>query len=117
MQNWKDAGYIALEEIEHGIYWGDWSISRTQLEDLFGRLIDKETLFPFVVGDRVYVISKHEIICCEIVSIRQGLRKTYNCHGRYANGRYYQGNFSDSSLGKTLFRTKEVAQMALEKKK
>ena len=80
---------------------------------------------PFKVDDAVYVITftcgsrllGREIIKCKVSTMRiksDGVTIGYSCRGRYSNGNPYNGNFVYKSIGKTVFRTREAAEAALE---
>lgn len=89
------------------------------------------TVLPCKMGGTVYVVtakgggrlSGKEIVECKVTAMRvkrDGLTIGYSCRGRYSNGNYYNGNFTFGvykSLGKTVFRTREEAEAALEKMK
>ena len=78
---------------------------------------------PFDIRDHIYIITKYsysspyEIIKCMVTKMRlkDGNTVTFSCEGHYANfHRYTSGNFKTSSIGKTVFLTKEEAEKKLE---
>lgn len=78
---------------------------------------------PFNIRDRIYIITKYihsgpyEIINCMVTKMRfkNDGAITFSCEGHYANNnRYISGNFKTSSIGKTVFLTREEAQKKLE---
>lgn len=73
---------------------------------------------PFLVDDISYVITKysysspHEVVKCRVTktNLKKGMYFLITCQGRYANGNWYRGSLSSTSLGKTLFKTREEAE-------
>ena len=81
---------------------------------------------PFNLRDKIYIITKyshsspHEIIECIVtkMSLKDGSTIIFSCYGLYANNNYYRsGNFKTSSIGKTVFLTREEAEKKLEELK
>ena len=78
---------------------------------------------PFDIGDQIYIVTQYsyhlpyEIIKCTVEKIRlkRGNTVTFSCYGYYENHGYYtSGNFKTSSIGKTVFLTREDAEKKLE---
>ena len=78
---------------------------------------------PFGIRDNIYIITKYsysspyEIIKCLVtkMKLKDGNTITFSCEGHYANlARYVSGNFKTSSIGKTVFLTREEAEKKLE---
>ena len=70
------------------------------------------------VGQTVYVITQYgcgdyEIIAATINRKTVKTRKTFSVNGEYKNGNFYNGTFGDSSIGKTVFLTREDAEKKL----
>ena len=83
------------------------------------RFIEK----PFNIRDHICIITKYshsspyEIINCMVTKMRfkDNGEITFSCVGHYANNyRYVSGNFKTSSIGKTVFLTREEAEKKLE---
>lgn len=77
---------------------------------------------PFDIRDTIYIITKYsysspyEIIKCMVnkMRLKDGSTITFSCSGLYANKHYYtSGNFKTSSIGKTVFLTREEAEKRL----
>lgn len=79
---------------------------------------NKFVYVPFMVDDISYVITKysysspHEVVKCRVTktNLKKGMYFLITCQGRYANGKWYRGSLSSTSLGKTLFETREEAE-------
>ena len=76
----------------------------------------------FDIGDQIYIITRYshylpyEIIKCTVSKIRlkSGNTITFSCYGYYEKHGYYScGNFKTSSIGKTVFLTREEAEKKL----
>lgn len=72
------------------------------------------------VNDTVYVITRYtcnnkpEIIECRITRITYKNRFSFSVKGLYANSNYYNANFTNKSIGKNVFLTREEAENVLE---
>lgn len=72
------------------------------------------------VNDTVYIITRYsfsnkpEIIECRITRITYKSRFLFSVKGYYANSNYYNANFTNKSIGKTVFLTREEAENVLE---
>lgn len=81
----------------------------------FKRILDILKLQPDIkVNDTVYVITKYgackeEIIKCNVTRLTYLNRFTFSVVGEYANGNIYNANFTEKSIGKRVFFSKEDA--------
>lgn len=77
-------------------------------------------------GDVVWVITKgaeynhkqYEVIKCTVSKMdfmQNGIDIKFSCRGHYKNGDYYNGNFRNTSINKTVFLTEEKAIAEFEK--
>ena len=96
-------------------------IQQEVIEEYRARL-KKSVELPVSIGNTVYVITEYvagrkEIIKCRVNTMRvksNGLSVNFSCMGRYGDNNYYNGNFTNKSIGKTVFLTKEEAENKLE---
>lgn len=68
------------------------------------------------VGNTVYAITKYnsisdeEIIECKVTRMQHKNRFTFSVHGKYRNGNFYNANFTEKSIGKTVFLSRKEAE-------
>lgn len=67
------------------------------------------------VNDTVYVITEYyygekEVIECKITRLTYKNKFTFSVKGEYANGNFYNANFTEKSIGKNVFLSKEEAE-------
>ena len=68
------------------------------------------------VGNTVYAITKYnsisdeEIIECKVTRMQHKNRFTFSVHGKYRNGNFYNANFTEKSIGKNVFLSREDAE-------
>ena len=68
------------------------------------------------VGNTVYVITKYssisdkEIIECKVTKMQHKNRFTFSVHGKDGNGNFYNANFTEKSVGKNVFLSKEKVE-------
>lgn len=84
------------------------------------RFVDDVINLPIItkpsvqVNDTVYVITeyyygKKEVIECKITRLT-----TFSVKGEYANGSFYNANFTEKSIGKNVFLSKEEAEKQIK---
>lgn len=71
------------------------------------------------VGQTVYVLTRYGCNDLEIIECRVNRKTIISCYtfsvtGRYANGNCYKGTFRESSVGKTIFLTRDEAEKVLK---
>lgn len=67
------------------------------------------------VNDTVYVIAKYgcgneEVIKCKVTRMTYISKFSFSVKGYYANGNFYNANFTEKSIGKNVFLNKEDAE-------
>lgn len=67
------------------------------------------------VNDTVYVITKYgcgneEVIKCKVTRMTYISKFSFSVKGYYANGNFYNANFTEKSIGKNVFLNKEDAE-------
>ena len=72
------------------------------------------------VNDTVYVVTKYgcgneEVIECRVTRITYISKFSFSVKGHYANGNFYNANFTEKSIGKNVFLNKEDAENKLIK--
>lgn len=91
-------------------------ISHEDIEDTlegFKRILSILDLQPNIkVNDTVYVVTKYgggnvEVIECRFMRITYIRKFSFSVKGYYANGNFYNANFTDKSVGKNVFLSKE----------
>lgn len=71
---------------------------------------------PFVqVNDTVYVVTRYgcnneEVIECKVTRLTYKKKFTFSVKGEYANGECYNANFTEKSIYKNVFLSKEEAE-------
>lgn len=84
--------------------------------DGFKRLLSILDSQPNIkVNDTVYVITKYgcgneEVIKCKVTRMTYISKFSFSVKGRYANGNFYNANFTENSIGKNVFLNKEDAE-------
>ena len=71
------------------------------------------------VNDTVYVITKYgcgneEIIECRVTRMTYISKFSFSVKGHYANGNFYNANFTEKSIGKNVFLNKEDAEKQIK---
>lgn len=71
------------------------------------------------VNDIVYVITEpyyneQEIIKCRITRMTYKSKFVFSVKGHYANGNFYNANFTESSIDKNVFLNKEDAEKKIK---
>jgi hypothetical protein len=82
-------------------------------------IIQLHKLKQIEVGQTVYVLTRYGCNDLEIIECRVNRKTiknfyTFSVTGRYANDYWYNGTFRESSVGKTVFLTREEAEKALK---
>lgn len=72
------------------------------------------------VNDTVYVVTKYgcgneEVIECKVTRMTYISKFSFSVKGHYANGNFYNANFTENSIGKNVFLNKEDAENKLIK--
>lgn len=84
--------------------------------DGFKRLLSILDSQPNIkVNDTVYVITKYgcgneEVIKCNVTRMTYISKFYFSVKGHYANGDFYNANFTEKSIGKNVFLNKEDAE-------
>ena len=84
--------------------------------DGFKRLLSILDSQPNIkVNDTVYVITKYgcgneEVIKCKVTRMTYISKFSFSVKGHYANGNFYNANFTEKSIGKNVFLNKEDAE-------
>lgn len=90
------------------------------------RFVDEVLELPVVskpkiqVNDTVYVVTKYgcsneEVIECRVVKMSYKSKFVFSVKGKYANGNFYNANFTESSIGKNVFLNRNEAEIAKER--
>ena len=72
------------------------------------------------VDDTVYVVTKYgcgneEVIECRVTRMTYISKFSFSVKGHYANGNFYNANFTEKSIGKNVFLNKEDAEKQTNK--
>ena len=98
-------------------------ISHEDREDTlegFKRLLSILDSHPNIkVNDTVYVLTKYgcgneEIIECRVTRMTYISKFSFSVKGYYANGNFYNANFTENSIGKNVFLNKEEAKKQIK---
>ena len=87
----------------------------------FRRLLNILDFQPNIkVNDTVYVVTKYgcgnkEVIECKVTRMTYISKFSFSVKGHYANGNFYNANFTEKSIGKNVFLNKEDAENKLIK--
>lgn len=88
--------------------------------DGFKRLLSILDSQPNIkVNDTVYVITKYgcgneEVIKCKVTRMTYISKFFFSVKGHYANGNFYNANFTEKSIGKNVFLNKEDAEKQIK---
>lgn len=85
------------------------------------RFVDEVLDLPVVskpkiqVNDTVYVVTEpyyneQEIIECKVTRMTYKSKFVFSVKGRYANGNFYNANFTEKSIGKSVFLDRNEAE-------
>lgn len=85
------------------------------------RFVDEVLELPVVskpkiqVNDTVYVVTEpyyneQEIIECKVTRMTYKSKFVFSVKGRYANGNFYNANFTEKSIGKNVFLNRDEAE-------
>lgn len=94
-------------------------ISHEDREDTlegFKRILSILELQPNIkVNDTVYVVTKYgcgneEVIECRVTRMTYISKFSFSVKGCYANGNFYNANFTEKSIGKNVFLDREEAE-------
>ena len=71
------------------------------------------------VNDTVYVVTKYgcgneEIIECKVIRMTYIRKFSFSVKGYYANGNFYNANFTEKSIGKNVILNKEDAEKQIK---
>lgn len=71
------------------------------------------------VNDMVYVVTKYglgkeEIIECRVTRMTYISKFSFSVKGYYANGDFYNANFTEKSIGKNVFLNKQDAENTIK---
>lgn len=97
-------------------------ISHEDREDTlegFKRILSILELQPNIkVNDTVYVVTKYgygneEVIECRVTRMTYIRKFSFSVKGRYANGNFYNANFTEKSIGKNVFLDRDEAEKKL----
>lgn len=71
------------------------------------------------VNDTVYVVTKYgcgneEVIECRVTRMTYISKFSFSVKGYYANGNFYNANFTGKSIGKNVFLNKEEAKKQIK---
>ena len=71
------------------------------------------------VNDTVYVVTKYglrkeEVIECRVTRMTYISKFSFSVKGYYANGNFYNANFTEKSIGKNVFLNKEDAEKSIK---
>lgn len=90
------------------------------------RFVDDVINLPVVtkpsvqVNDTVYVITKYsvgsneEVVKCKVTRMTYKKKFTFSVKGYYGNGILYNANFTENSIGKNVFLSKEEAEKQIK---
>ena len=87
----------------------------------FRRLLNILDFQPNIkVNDTVYVVTKYgcgnkEVIECKVTRMTYISKFSFSVKGHYANGNFYNANFTEKSIGKNVFLNKEDAEKQTNK--
>ena len=67
------------------------------------------------VNDTVYVVTKYgcgneEVIECRVTRMTYISKFSFSVKGQYANGNFYNANFTEKSIGKNVFLDRDEAE-------
>ena len=88
--------------------------------DGFKRLLSILDSQPNIkVNDTVYVITKYgcgneEAIKCKVTRMTYISKFSFSVKGHYANGNFYNANFTEKSIGKNVCLNKEDAEKSIK---
>ena len=94
-------------------------ISHEDREDTlkgFKRILSILELHPNIkVNDTVYVVTKYgcgneEVIECRVTRMTYISKFSFSVKGQYANGNFYNANFTEKSIGKNVFLDRDEAE-------
>jgi len=94
-------------------------ISHEDREDTlegFKRILSILELQPNIkVNDTVYVVTKYgggneEVIECRVTRMTYIRKFSFSVKGYYANGNFYNANFTEKSIGKNVFLERDEAE-------
>ena len=86
----------------------------------FRRLLNILDFQPNIkVNDTVYVVTKYgcgnkEVIECKVTRMTYISKFSFSVEGHYANGNFYNANFTEKSIGKNVFLNKEDAEKQIK---
>ena len=86
----------------------------------FRRLLNILDFQPNIkVNDTVYVVTKYgggnkEVIECKVTRMTYISKFSFSVKGHYANGNFYNANFTEKSIGKNVFLNKEDAEKQIK---
>lgn len=86
----------------------------------FKRLLNILDTHPNIkVNDTVYVVTKYgcgneEVIECKVTRMSYISKFSFSVKGHYANGNFYNANFTEKSIGKNVFLNKEDAEKQIK---
>ena len=71
------------------------------------------------VNDTVYVVTKYgcgneEVIECRVTRMTYISKFSFSVKGHYANGNFYNANFTEKSIGKNVFLNKVDAEKQIK---
>lgn len=71
------------------------------------------------VNDIVYVVTKYsfcneEVIECKVTRLTYIRKFSFSVKGRYANGNFYNANFTEKSIGKNVFLNRDEAEKQIK---
>lgn len=71
------------------------------------------------VNDIVYVVTKYgcgneEVIECRITRMTYISKFSFSVKGYYANGKFYNANFTEKSIGKNVFLDRDEAEKQIK---
>lgn len=98
-------------------------ISKEDREDTlegFKRILDILKLQPDIkVNDTVYVVTKYsfgkeEVIECKVTRLTYLSKFSFAVRGEYANGNFYNANFTEKSIGKKVFLSREETEKQIK---
>ena len=86
----------------------------------FRRLLNILDFQPNIkVNDTVYVVNTYgcgnkEVIECKVTRMTYISKFSFSVKGHYANGNFYNANFTEKSIGKNVFLNKEDAEKQIK---
>ena len=93
---------------------------RQDIIEGFKRLLNILDSQPNIkVNDTVYVVTKYgcgneEVIECRVTRMTYISKFSFSVKGHYANGNFYNANFTEKSIGKNVFLNKEDAEKQIK---